>query len=89
MGTRKFAIEQAVRIVASMNVDNKQKAVFDFAESILEWLGDVPRQTYKPSSDGTTSAFPWSIQSQTADFSPTISSCGIIYPKMDTLEQTE
>lgn len=44
MNTREFAIEQAVRLVASTNIENKQKAVFDFAEKIIQWIGEDKEQ---------------------------------------------
>lgn len=38
MNTRKFAIKQAARIIASTNIEQKQKAVFDLADEIEKYI---------------------------------------------------
>ena len=37
--TKMFAIEQAIKLVSSMEVTNKTKAVFDLADSIESYIG--------------------------------------------------
>lgn len=49
MDTRKFAVQQAVKLVSTMSIENKTKAVFDLAEKIIQWIGDPP--TCEPTRD--------------------------------------
>lgn len=41
MDTRKFAVQQAVKLVSTMSIENKTKAVFDLALEIEKWIVDV------------------------------------------------
>lgn len=39
--TRKFAIEQAIKLISSrQDITDKTKAVFDLAQSILDWVNE-------------------------------------------------
>jgi len=44
--TRKFAIEQAVKLIGTMPIDNKQKAVFDFADDIVKYIQPNQENTF-------------------------------------------
>lgn len=42
MDTRKFAVQQAVKLVSTMSIENKTKAVFDLADEIGKWISEQP-----------------------------------------------
>jgi len=46
--TRKFAIEQAIKLVSTQNIEKKTKAVFDFADEIVKYIGEPTKVEQKP-----------------------------------------